>query len=36
VKKKQRKEAYTARAKADLAPWLAQIGADGARGEMDA
>jgi methylenetetrahydrofolate--tRNA-(uracil-5-)-methyltransferase len=36
VKKKQRKEAYTARAKADLAPWLAQIGADPARGEMDA
>lgn len=25
VKKKQRKEAYTARAKADLAPWLAQM-----------
>lgn len=27
VKKKQRKEAYTARAKADIAPWLAQVSA---------
>ncbi|WP_338468388.1 methylenetetrahydrofolate--tRNA-(uracil(54)-C(5))-methyltransferase (FADH(2)-oxidizing) TrmFO [Novosphingobium sp. ZN18A2] len=27
VKKKQRKEAYTARAKADIAPWLAEVSA---------
>ena len=26
VKKKQRKEAYTERAKADMAPWIAQLG----------